>query len=315
MKERNPRLRLGHVCQWFGITRQAYYRHGQECQKNSIEEAFVVNEARSIRRSHPRMGTRKLYEKLRPFLSAHGMKIGRDALFDLLGENGLLIRKRKQGVRTTDSHHWLRKYPNLIKETTASRPNEIWVSDITYWQIGEKKHLYISLVTDAYSRKIVGYQVADNLEAIESVGALQMALKAFEGAFSDHLPLTHHSDRGVQYCSRQYVKLLQDYQAGISMTESGDPRDNAIAERVNGIVKNEYLDAYDVEDLEEARSLLDHAIWLYNNERPHGSIGNHTPEFVHSNDVQTKRLWKNYYPQKTNIANQWQDEEEIVNLI
>lgn len=298
---------MGKLCGWFGITRQAYYQHFKEHERYDLEQDLIIDEVKLIRIFHPRMGTRKLYETLRLFLSEHGIKMGRDCLFDLLARNQLLMRKRKRKVYTTNSQHWLRKYPNLIKGIVATRANEIWVSDITYWKIKEREHLYISLITDAYSRKIVGYQIADNLEAIESIAALQMALKGLEGVLSC-FSLTHHSDRGIQYCSGQYVKLLQNHKIGISMTESGDPRDNAIAERVNGIIKNEYLELYDVENIDEAKGLLAQVIKLYNEERPHSSIGNRTPEVIHKNiSIKTTKLWKNYYRKKPNIVNQLQD--------
>lgn len=202
----------------------------------------------------------------------------------------------------------MRKYPNLIKNLVPTRPNELWVSDITYWKINTNEHLYISFITDAYSHKIVGYQVAETLEAIESIQALQKALSAFEGAES-HLPLTHHSDRGIQYCSKEYVKLLQDYNIQISMTENGDPLENALAERVNGIIKDEYLDAYQVNNIKDAKELLDAVINLYNDDRPHMSISNFTPNQVHysQNPLKTEKLWKNYYPKKSTFVKQCQD--------
>lgn len=241
------------------------------------------------------MGGRKLYEKLQAFITAHGMKIGRDALFDLLAANQLLIKKRKRKIQTTYSNHWFRKYPNLIKDFIPKAINQLWVSDITYWKIQNGEHLYISLITDAYSRKIVGYHVAETMEAIHSVEALQMALAALGGA-TRPLQLTHHSDRGIQYCSSKYVKLLQDNDIRISMTENGDPLENAIAERVNGIIKEEYLGYYQTDNLKEATKQLQKSISLYNNDRPHMSIGNLTPAILHNNKtINVQRLWKNYY--------------------
>lgn len=241
------------------------------------------------------MGTRKLYEMLNPFLLEHSIKIGRDALFDLLAANQLLVKKRKRRIQTTYSNHWLRKYPNLIRDIIPGSINQLWVSDITYWKINTGEHLYISLITDAYSRKIVGYQVAETMEAIESLKALQMALLSLDKARRP-VKLIHHSDRGLQYCSSRYVKLLQDYGIGISMTENGDPLENAIAERVNGIIKEEYLNTYNTNNLEEARKQISKAIELYNNDRPHMSIGNLTPNKLHNNKkLNPKRLWKNYF--------------------
>ena len=241
------------------------------------------------------MGTRKLYEQLQPFIIAHGIKIGRDALFDLLAANQLLIKRRKRRIQTTFSSHWLRKYPNLIKEFIPSTINQLWVSDITYWKINTGEHLYISLITDAYSRKIVGYNVAETMEAIQSIAALQMALATLWGVAKPK-QLIHHSDRGIQYCSGKYVKLLQDNDVKVSMTESGDPLENALAERVNGIIKEEYLNFYETVSLEEAKKQLIKTITLYNNDRPHMSISNKTPNQVHQgNNINHQRLWKNYY--------------------
>lgn len=234
---------------------------------------------------------------------AHGIKMGRDALFDLLAANAKLVRKRKRRIQTTYSSHWLRKYPNLVREFIPKSINQLWVSDITYWKITANTHLYISLITDAYSRKIVGYNVGETMEAVQSIQALQMALASLDG---DAVPLqlTHHSDRGIQYCSTKYVKLLQDKGIKISMTENGDPLENAMAERVNGIIKEEYLDYCKTTCLKEAKNNLVNAITLYNNERPHMSIENFTPNQLHTNPKQIKkRLWKNYY-QRLNNFNQ-----------
>lgn len=256
---------------------------------------LVVKEVKRLRQSHPQMGTRKLYALMEVYLLEHSIKMGRDALFDLLAANQLLVRKRKRKIQTTYASHWMRKYPNLIKDFVPTGINQLWVSDITYWKIDSGDHLYISLVTDAWSRKIVGYNVAATLEAVESIEALQMALSAFKGADRPK-QLVHHSDRGIQYCSGSYVKLLQDYSISISMTESGDPLENAIAERVNGILKEEYLNHYTTQNITTAKQQLKKAITNYNQHRPHMSISNHTPDKVHSqSNMMARRLWKNYY--------------------
>ncbi|WP_262487515.1 IS3 family transposase [Chitinophaga arvensicola] len=306
MKGQYPRISLARLCGWFVITRQAYYQDSYRKIEVSIEESLVLKEVNAIHSLHPKLGGCKIYGKIETFLTIHQIKMGRDALFDLLARNNLLVRRRKRKVATTMSHHWFRKYPNLIVNIVPIRRNQIWVSDITYWKINEDKHLYISLVTDAYSKKIVGYYVADNLEAVGCIKALQMAVMSLRQVPGSRLPLCHHSDRGIQYCSNQYVKLLQDNNIDISMTESGDPRDNAIAERINGILKNEYLSAYQVSSVREASALLHDVVELYNNDRPHMSISNLSPDFVHHNQVQTTRLWKNHYLKKTNV-NEKQD--------
>ena len=161
-------MSLGRLCQLFGVTRQSYYQHYWQQETTSFEEELIVREVLRIRQTHRRMGGRKLYELLEPFMLEHQIKMGRDALFDVLSTHNLLVKRRKRRVFTTQSFHWLRKYPNHIREFTPRGPNQLWVSDITYWKI-ESGYLYISLITDAYSRKIVGYHVADTMESIETV--------------------------------------------------------------------------------------------------------------------------------------------------
>lgn len=234
---------------------------------------------------------------IQPFLKEAKIKMGRDSLFSLLSEENLLIKKHKRRIRTTMSYHRFHKWPNLIKDYIPKRPMEIYVSDITYWRLNTG-HVYVSLITDAYSHKIVGYNVANTLEAIESKAALEQTLLDQR---IQTCQLIHHSDRGIQYCSNEYVKLLQDNNIRISMTEDGDPRDNAIAERVNGILKNEYLTHYKVNTIEEAKIALTDAVNLYNKERPHLSVDYLTPEHVHSTSCTAKRRWKNYYKKRMDV--------------
>ena len=260
---------------------------------------MIIKQVIMIRQNHRAMGTRKLYEMLQPFLLEHQIKIGRDALFDLLAQHKLLVKKRKRKISTTMSYHRFHKWANLIKSFIPPGPNSLYVSDITYWRI-ETGFVYISFITYAYSHKIVGYQVAETLEAVESLTALQMALGSLSAELKEQL--IHHSDRGVQYCSNEYVKLLQENKVKISMTQNGDPKENAIAERVNGILKEEYLCYFKVSNLEEARKVLEENIKLYNQQRQHMSIGNLTPSFIHENNIQTERLWKNYYQKRKEEA-------------
>jgi transposase InsO family protein len=306
MKSNFRHISLARLCGWFGITRQAYYQNNWSGTSSGIVEDLVIQQVKSVRKSHRRMGTRKLYKMIQPFLLEHNIKLGRDALFEMLFANSLLVRKRKRGMQTTNSRHWFRKYPNHIRDLVPTAINQLWVSDITYWKLKEN-NVYISLITDAYSHKIVGYQLAETMEAIESIKALQMALSAL-GAES-HLNLIHHSDRGIQYCSHGYVELLKDYNIQISMTENGDPLENAIAERVNGIIKEEYLDTYDVENTIQAKELLKAVVDLYNNERPHMSLGNLTPAQIHhsTGNLKTEKLWKNYYRKQPTFVNRSQD--------
>jgi putative transposase len=240
---------------------------------------------------------------LEKFLSEHQIKMGRDALFDLLAAHCLLIRKKKRRITTTQSFHWLRKYPNYIQNIIPARRNHIWVSDITYYQT-TKGFTYISFITDAYSRKIVGYHAADTLEAIHTIKALKMAIEQSPEPLTE---LIHHSDRGVQYCCSDYVKLLQDNQIKISMTENGNPLENAIAERVNGIIKEEFLNHYSPKNQAEIMELLQQSVSTYNTQRPHMSCSMLTPDNVHQNNLAVRRTWQNYYKQKPTFVNPLQD--------
>ena len=311
MKDSYTRIGLVRICRLFGVTRQAYYQHFWQRESTGIEENLVLAQVLSIRKDHRVMGGRKLYEKLHPFLLAHQIKMGRDALFDLLAANGLLVKKKRRRFITTFSNHWLRKWPNLIRQMKVTAINRLWVSDITYFKVAGD-YVYISLITDAYSHKIVGYHLAETLETIETIKALQMALKQLPENLTE--PLIHHSDRGVQYCSETYVKLLQDNGVAISMTENGDPLENAVAERINGILKSEYLKHYQTNTVQQAKEQLMQAVKLYNEDRPHFSIGLLTPELVHSKNLETEKLWKNYYQRNRTIVNPLQDNKKTVNL-
>jgi putative transposase len=311
MKDSYTRLSLVRICRLFGVTRQAYYQHFWQEETTSIEESLVLSKVLSIRADHRVMGGRKLYEKLYPFFLEHQIKMGRDALFDLLAANGLLVKKKRRRFITTFSNHWLRKWPNLIRQMQVTGINQLWVSDITYFKVAGD-YVYISLITDAYSHKVVGYHLAETLETIETIKALQMALKQLPQNLAE--PLIHHSDRGVQYCSEMYVKLLQDNSIKISMTENGDPLENAVAERINGILKGEYLKHYSITTIKQAKEELQRAVMLYNEDRPHFSIGLLTPNLVHSKNLVTEKLWKNYYQSNRTIVNPLQDNKELVNV-
>jgi putative transposase len=277
MKDNYRQISLSRFCRLLGLTRQAFYQHFWQEEFTSIEHSLVLEEVLRIRSRHRHMGGRKLHELLQPFMLEHQIKMGRDALFNLLQSNYLLVRRRKRRVYTTQSFHWLRKYPNRIKEFTPQKVNELWVSDITYWKV-KTGYVYISLITDAFSHKIVGYHLADSLESIATLQALKMAIESLP---ENHIGLIHHSDRGIQYCSNEYVSLLSDNNIVISMTENGDPYENAVAERVNGILKEEYLYDYSVQDISQAKLVLDCVIKLYNDERPHMSCYYQTPAVFH----------------------------------
>lgn len=276
-----------------GYSRQAYYQHKKQIEKESLQYGILIDEILVIRKTQKRLGCRKLIYKLEPFMAQHQIVIGRDAFFDLLSERNLLVRKRKRiKPITTYSDHWMRKYPNLIEGFYPTAPNQLWVSDITYIVVGNG-FAYLSLITDAYSRKIVGFYLSKDLSADGCIRALEMAL--------DNNPilgrLIHHSDRGSQYCCSDYVKILNDNFIKISMTQNGDPRENAIAERVNGILKDELLDRSHL-NYSEAVSNVSIAISIYNHQRPHGSIDYLTPIEAHFRSGKLKRKWKNYYIKK-----------------
>jgi transposase InsO family protein len=293
MKSNFKSINIADLCLWFGLSRQAYYQSKNRDFQVFFQEELVLQEIYSVRKKHPKKGGRKLFEKLQPFLDKHDIKMGRDAFFDLLRNNNLLVTKRRSYHITTNSKHWMRKYPNLIRDLEPLGPNHIWVSDITYWK-AKNKHYYISFITDVFSRKIVGYQVAETMEAAESVVALKMAIRKLNPGVTG---LIHHSDRGSQYCSSKYVKTLSKKNISISMTENGDPLENAIAERINGIIKGEYLYNYEIKNLSHARKVLASVVKLYNDDRQHLSIGNNFPSAVYDGvyDKEIKRLWKNYY--------------------
>jgi transposase InsO family protein len=223
-------------------------------------------------------------------LLAHGVDIGRDSLFDLLSEYGMLVRKRKRRKTiTTDSNHPFRKYPNLIKELVIIAPNQLWVSDITYIAL-LNNYCYLSLITDAYSRKIVGFCLHPTLEKEGPLNALEMALGALAGQSENQL--IHHSDRGLQYCSGAYITKLVSSGASISMTERGDPYENAIAERINGVLKSEFLLNKTFKNIEEARENVNKSIRIYNNQRPHGSCNYLTPDEAHQKEGLLPSKWR-----------------------
>lgn len=240
----------------------------------------------------PRLGVRKL----QVILQENGHDISRDRLFNLLRDSGMLVRRRHTRIVTTYSRHWMKKWSNLIHDVEPSHPNEVWVSDITYIELvrGQKKtFLYLSLITDAYTHEIVGHALHDTLDTTGPLRALTMALSKYPK--ETLRGLIHHSDRGCQYCSQEYITQLQQHGILISMTEKGDPYENAIAERVNGIIKTEWLYGMTLSSYSQAQKVIDRIVYLYNNVRPHESIGNMTPAEVRKSSLPPKKLWKNYW--------------------
>ena len=293
----NRSRQIHRLCSLLGYSRQAFYQYKKALQLEMLQHELIIAQVLLIRTSQPRVGSRKLLIMLACFLGQHHISMGRDALFTLLRDHQLLIRARKRRApRTTFSDHWMHKYPNLIIGLSVHRANELWVSDITYIAVAEG-FSYLSLVTDAYSRMIVGYNLAADLRALQCVKALKMALQQLPKGTA----LIHHSDRGSQYCSYEYVQQLNKRHIAISMTENSDPRENAIAERVNGILKSELLQTcYD--SMSEGSQSVRRAIEIYNNERLHSSIGMLTPAQAHTMTGAMKKHWKNYYTTKQKEA-------------
>jgi putative transposase len=275
----------------FGVSRQAYYEaQGQE-KKTSIANMIVLSLVRDFRSDIPLIGTRKILLVLIPQLEKHKIKMGRDQLFNLLRFHGLLIRTRKRMVKTTNSHHWLKKYPNLIKGLVLNAPEELWVSDITYIRT-LTGFSYLSIITDAYSHKIVGHALHPTLEAMGCIEALLIAVN--ERKRASLFILIHHSDRGIQYCSSEYIDILNREGIAISMTQNGSPYENALAERVNGIIKNEFFPKRIYQNHKDAKKAIALIVSNYNVKRPHSSVDYLTPQEAHGKTGPLRKRWKNY---------------------
>jgi putative transposase len=288
MKIDLPGVALARLCSLLGVTRQAYHQFFWRLTDMTTEEESVVTQVIEIRQAHRDMGVRKLLTQLQTFMLESQIKMGRDALFDLLAAHNLLVKRRRVSISTTFSRHRYKKYPSLILDWHPEKPNQLWVSDITYVRI-KRGFIFLSLISDAYSHKIMGYSIAENMEGKHTLKALQMALKNRTKPTPD---LIHHSDRGMQYCSAEYTGLLRQSDIKISMTQTGDPLENAVAERLNGIVKNEYLRHYKFESCRQADKILPEIIELYNCKRPHLSIEMRTPQEVHEKGLLINRTWE-----------------------
>lgn len=270
-----------------GIDRQVYYRSEKRSADRTNKAEQVVKLVEDLRSIQPHLGGRKLHFMLK--VSLKSLKVGRDKFFDILRANHLLIIPTRSYHITTNSHHRFRKHKNLILDYQISKPNQVWVADITY--IGNRANpSYLSLVTDAYSKKIVGHHVADNLNTESSLMALKNALKNKKVNLES---LIHHSDRGVQYCSNEYQKLLEKNNIKCSMTQNSDPYENAVAERINGILKQEFdIDKYDVET-KLRRKIVNESIEIYNEIRPHFSNHYLTPNQMHDQKLLKMKTYKN----------------------
>jgi transposase InsO family protein len=254
-----------------------------------MEHGLIIEQVDRVRKLQPRCGGRKLLVDLQPLFKEHHIRIGRDKLFDVLRENKLLVRNRKRKVYTTMSNHRLHRYPNLAKDFTPMKAHELWVADITYIPL-KNRFAYLFLVTDAYSRKIVGFHVSDDMKVSSATTALKKAL----AQKPVDVIVMHHSDRGLQYCSAEYVSLLIKNNALISMTQNGDPYENAIAERVNGILKTELISNY-YDTIDNASRHIARGITIYNYRRRHSSLNWQIPDEVHTQKGPQIKRWKNYY--------------------
>ena len=267
-----------------GSSRQAHYQWLGRRARDEARYERVLDLVKEKRLRQPRLGVRKLHHLISPTLAAEGLGFGRDALFDLLRWNCLLVPTRRAYHKTTDSHHRFRRHPNLLKagprQVRAEASEQVWVADITYLPTRERC-AYLSLVTDAHSRKIVGYHVHESLHTAAVSQALKMALKGRRGNW----PVVHHSDRGIQYCSNEYQAIHQKHGLICSMTDGYDCYQNALAERVNGILKNELLVQLP-DDLDQARRMVSESVTIYNTERPHCSLQLKTPDEVHRASLQ-----------------------------
>jgi len=286
---------MSFVCRLFGKTRQGWYKQRASLNNVVLQEAVIIKHVQELRKQMPRIGTRKLQYLLDPLLQQHGINIGRDKLFDILADYGFLVRRRKRRkVFTTDSNHPFRKYPNLVKGMDVLEPGRLWVSDITYISLNEG-YCYLSLVTDAYSRRIMGYCLWPSLKKEGPLKALEIALSAQDC----HDSLIHHSDRGLQYCCSDYINRLNKAHIAISMTEKGDPYENALAERVNGILKSEFGLDGKFDSFQQAAAKVDYVVSVYNNIRPHSSINYLTPDQAHLQQGQIPARWK---PRKQRVT-------------
>lgn len=277
---------MAELCELFGVSKQAYYKSNRAEFSEVIADEVITEMVCDIRKRCPGVGTRKLQKMLDKY---YNISYGRDRLFSLLDRHGMLLRRKYRQPRTTFSGHLFPVYPNLVKEIVPMRPNEVWVSDITYLHV-ENGFMYLFLITDMYSRKIVGWALADNMMSDNAVAALRMAIAQKADL---RLPTIHHSDKGSQYCCTAYVRVLKRHNIQISMTEAKDPRENAYAERINGIIKNEFIKQ--LKPLRSnAKDIVETAIYNYNFFRIHTSIEWLTPEEAHHTEGVLERKWKHY---------------------
>jgi putative transposase len=292
MKSYYKAVGLAVLCGLFGKSRQAYYEQLWHEERALFEDAVIVDLVRRERRIARRVGGRNLYQILKAELNARQVHIGRDRFFDVLRQNGLLVKRRRRRAVTTMSRHGLPLWPNLAKGLAVSGAGQLWVSDITYIRVGDG-FCYLILITDAYSHQVVGHNFGACMDAAFCLVALEMAL-ACRPACGPGRELVHHSDRGLQYCSKLYTDMLKGERIAISMTENGDPLENAVAERMNGILKDSFELDRTFPSFEEAQQFITEAITYYNERRPHSSCDKLTPKEASARTGALKRHWKTF---------------------
>lgn len=264
------------LCCKVGMSRQNYYKARRLRQRQAVDEELVKTLVNMERRAQPRLGGLKLHGLLRKELAEEGVRLGRDRFFKVLKNQGLLLEPLPKAPHTTCSTHSLPVFSNQVKDMKLTGPNQAWAGDITYIRTRDE-FLYLSLITDMSSRKIVGYNLGRTLESQETLKALEMAVKDLP----EWVRPMHHSDQGCQYCCHEYVDYLKAHHMPISMTEEMHCAENALAERVNGILKQEYFLNGEFLSLEQALKAVEEAIHLYNTRRPHRSLAFRTPEQAH----------------------------------
>lgn len=284
---------IGRLCGLFGMTRQAWYEHRWDADDRCMREEEILELVKGHRKDG-RFGARTLLNKMGTELAERGIQIGRDKLLDLLRGRGLLVRPLRRHVSTTNSSHHYRKWPYLLDGLEITQAEQVWVCDITYIRT-RSRFLYLFLVTDAYSHKVMGFHLSHTMEARGAVAALKMAVAQ---RIYPERKLIHHSDRGVQYCNTNYVKVLQDAGIDISMTEGASPHQNTIAERINRTFKEQlYMDQV-FEGYHQALARMVEALRVYNHHRPHSNCSNMTPYEAHMATEPLKRMWKSYKPRR-----------------
>ncbi|MBL0128725.1 MAG: IS3 family transposase [Flavobacteriales bacterium] len=306
MKMLHPSYSQQELCRSLGVSRQAHHKSSARTARVVMGREALMAMITEIRQQQRKVGGRKLYRMLCGPIQSLKVPMGRDGFFEFLREEGLLVRKRRRRVRTTMSKHGMPVYPDLLKRAVITAPGQALVSDITYWAVPEGFY-YVFLITDVCSHKIMGHYLAQSLDGIHAIKALRMAIRESRHELSGQI---HHSDRGSQYCYAKYVNLLRSKGIRVSMTETSDPRDNAIAERVNGILKNELMEHLSPQNFTQGKDMLEKAVATYNNERLHMSIDWKVPSVAHEFDHSLPKRWRNYYTS----VNPVQDKPELVTL-